>query len=111
MHYLALCHAGRTENCANASISESVAWWQCPAESRLANQLHRGGRCGQRHDNCCGAHILFTMGTQESLMLTVVAGSWKLCVSPIINRWRQSRAIYMFNNVYLPTGLVLYHVY
>ena len=38
MHYLALCHAGRTENCANASISESVAWWQCPAESRLANQ-------------------------------------------------------------------------
>ena len=64
MHYLCY-HAGRTENCANAPISESVTW------------LHRGRLRGQRHDCCCVANILFTTGTQESLTLTVVvAGNY-----------------------------------
>ena len=36
MHYLALFvfHVGKTENCANAAISESVAWLH--AESRVS---------------------------------------------------------------------------
>ena len=53
---------------------------------------------------CCGAHIWFTTGTKESPTLAdrffffffvlklALHGrsiiSWKLCVSPIINRWR-----------------------
>ena len=76
----------QTRGLANQSLG-------CIAESRLAKsatRLHRGGRRGQRHDYCCRAHILFTTGTQESLTLAD-RFSWKLCVSPIINRCRHIR--------------------
>ena len=76
----------QTRRLANQSLG-------CIAESRLANQLlgctSAGGE-GRDKTCCCGAHILFTMCTQESLTLAD-RFSWKLCVSLIINSWRRVR--------------------
>ena len=48
--------------------------------SESATRLHRGDRRGLRYKCCRGAHILFT-----------TASRGKLCVSPIITRWRHIR--------------------
>ena len=65
----------------------------CTAESRLANQrLGCTAAGGKGSDITAAAGLTFCKqnaysGIADTALLTVVAGSGKLCASPIINSW------------------------